>query len=94
MVAAVKACALVEEIDSRALNDREVDFLASIVHLEKTLGRTPSLRELAVHNEVTQGTIQLRLAALKAKGYVNWSANAGRTLVVTRGSIPFLGGVQ
>ncbi len=93
MVAVAKACALAEEIDRWSLTDHEVDFLASILHLEKELGRTPSLRELAVQNEVTQGTIQKRLSSLRSKGYVNWSANASRTLVVNRG-IPFLGGVQ
>jgi SOS-response transcriptional repressor LexA len=94
MVASVQSRAIVGKLDKRLPTERQADIAASILLLKRTLGRTPSYREIgaACGIKSAHGVAQ-QLMALKRKGCVNWGAKLGRSLVVVSG-ILFLGDVQ
>lgn len=71
---------------------RQADVLDSVIRLNRELGRTPSVREIAQDCKIQVNAVNGHLMALKRKRCVNWSPRSGRSLVVLRG-IPLLGDV-
>ena len=86
--------AIVEKLDKRLPTNRQADIAASILLLKRTLGRTPSYREIGDACGIKSANgVATQLAALRRKGCVSWGTNSSRSLVVTSG-ILFLGDVQ